>query len=206
MKKGVGKIIGGGLLFLFGIAAPFGLFIPLFFQGDDVVLLAPGSKEITVEKPGRYYLWNNYRAVFEGRSYSSGKELPAGLTFTLAAKEGIGSQAPAPAEQPAGRTLPLHPDGSISASSGSGESVSIGYFEVVTPGSYLLEISGEAPQGVFTFGPTLLGNLPLFVGGLLLAILVSMASLAGAVVLVVLGIVQLACGPRPAPGDGPLGR
>ena len=82
MRRGYKKIIGGGMLFVVGMILPFAIIISIIFQSDDITFRAPGSVEVTIEKPGRYYLYNNYSAVFEGRSYSFDEKLPNGLSFT----------------------------------------------------------------------------------------------------------------------------
>jgi putative Mn2+ efflux pump MntP len=178
MKKGVKKIIGGGLLFAIGVVLPFAFIIPIFFQEDDAILRAPGSVEITIDKPGRYYLWNNYSTVFEGRSYSFDKELPNGLSFSLI-------------EEDSSSTIPMKSDLSISSASGSEKKSSIGYFKLMKPGQYTLSISGNTEERIFSFGESIFGNVVLFIGRIMIGVLLAVAAVVGALVLIVLGIIDL---------------
>ena len=179
MKKGVKKIIGGGVLFLLGMTVPLVIIIPIFFQEDDMILLSPGAVEISVGQTGRYYLWNNYSTVFEGRSYSASKELPDGFLFALT-------------ENSSGQKVPLQTDLSISSECWGHKKSSVGYFEVKNPGQYILDISGNTEDRVFSFGKSVFGNIFLFAGKMILGMLFAFAATVGAIVFIVLGIIDLA--------------
>jgi len=62
MKPEIKTIIGGAILFLFGsFIIPLLFILPLVLgKSDEVQFQVPGMREIAVEKPGRYYLWNDY--------------------------------------------------------------------------------------------------------------------------------------------------
>ncbi|HRQ90897.1 MAG TPA: hypothetical protein PLA50_19055, partial [Bacteroidia bacterium] len=62
MKPGLKTLITGIALFILGgFVIPFLLILPLFLnESTNTQFLVPGSKEVTVEKPGRYYLWNDF--------------------------------------------------------------------------------------------------------------------------------------------------
>lgn len=178
MKKGAKKIIGGGILFVAGMVWPFAFTIPLFFQSDDITFRAPGSIEIFIEEPGRYSLWHNYRTVFEGQSYSFGEGLPHGLSFTLVEKD-------------SGSTIPMESDSTSSSESGNQKKSSIGYYELTTPGQYTLSISGNTEGRIFSFGKSIFDNSLLFLGGIALGILFSIAATTGALLLIIFGIIDL---------------
>ena len=175
MKKGVKKIIGGGILFVIGMILPFAFIIPLVFQTDDITFRAPGSVDVIIEKPGRYYLYNNYSTVFEGRSYSFAEELPHGLSFSLIEKE-------------SGASVPMNSDLSISSEAGSQLKSSIGYFKLIRPGQYTLTVSGNMEDRIFSFGESFFGHR---FKNMILGMLVAFAAAITALVLIVLGIVDL---------------
>jgi hypothetical protein len=194
VKKGVKKIIGGGLLFIFAMLLPFACVIPFFvLEGKDRIFRAPGSIEVSVEKPGRYYLWDNYSTVFEGRSYSFEKELPNGLVFSLIEKE-------------SGSVIPLNADSSVSSDSGNQKKVTVGYFELTRPGTYLLSITGNTETRIFSFGRSLFGHIILIIFGVLFAVTISFAVAIGSFVFIVLGIIELVRESKPAPQECSAGK
>src|ERR1041385_7405172 len=90
MKRGVKTIIAGGVLFVFGV-----LVIPLLLVGslllqksDEVQFKVPGTAEATVEAPGRYYLWNDYDTVYNGKSYHNSETLPGGMDIKITDPDG----------------------------------------------------------------------------------------------------------------------
>lgn len=178
MKKGVKKIIGGGIIFTAGLALPFVILIPLFFQGDAITFRVPGSIELTIEEPGQYYLWHNYNTVFEGQSYSFSKELPHGLSFALVEKN-------------SGLSVPIQSDLSLSTESGSQKNTSIGYYELTHPGQYTLSVTGNTDDRVFSFKKSIFENGLLFFGGAILGMILAFVAGIGALVLIIFGIIDL---------------
>ncbi len=144
MKKHTKQILWGGVLFIAG-----GLLIPLimwcfvFMSIFRTPLLStfliPASIEITIEKEGRYYLWNDYETVFEGKTYSVDKEIPQGIDIQL-----IGMKT--------SEKIAIHPDLSIYFSGFGSCQRSIGYFDITSPGTYLLEITSQTQPRIFSFG------------------------------------------------------
>ncbi|XOF34470.1 MAG: hypothetical protein ACL93V_04015 [Candidatus Electrothrix sp. YB6] len=140
MKRGVKTIIVGVSLFVLGgVVIPLIIIVPLFL-GDSVneQFIVPGSIQVAVKEPGRYYLWNNYQTVFDGRSYNRSEELPDGMNIRFTNAE-------------TGEPFAFIASSSISMSSGSSAKRSIGYIEVQKPCRIALDITGESDQGVFSF-------------------------------------------------------
>ncbi len=144
-RKPIKLLISGIILFVGGIIAytlfTIFLFLPLWtllIYNDYVQFLVPGSVEIEIEDEGRYYLWNDYQTVYEGKTYSKPEEVPDNLIISLKTKDGA-----------------LHYDiigkTSISTSSDSTSRKSIGYFDITVPGDYILEVKGETDPGLFSF-------------------------------------------------------
>jgi len=45
-------------------------------HGHEVQSKVPGTQEVIIEKPGRYYLWNDFRTVYAGKSYDQSEHIP----------------------------------------------------------------------------------------------------------------------------------
>lgn len=145
MEKPIKLLISGITLFVGGIIAytllMIYLYLPLWtllIYNDYIQFLIPGTAEIEIEDEGRYYLWNDYQTVYEGKTYSKPEEVPDNLIISLKTKDGA-----------------LHYDitekNSITSSSGSTYRKSIGYFDITVPGDYILEVKGETEPRVFSF-------------------------------------------------------
>jgi len=143
MKKPKTLLIASIILFVGGIIAYAILMIYLYLPlltflicNDDIQFLIPGSVEI--EDEGRYYLWNDYQTVYEGKTYSMPEEVPDNLIISLKTKDGA-----------------LHYDiigkTSISSSSYPTSKKSIGYFDITVPGDYILKVKGVSKPRVFSF-------------------------------------------------------
>ncbi len=176
MKPGVKTITAGVVLFLVGaIAVPLLVILPLaLMESKDTQFQAPGSVEVTVKEPGRYYLWNDFRTVYQGRSYDRSERIPDGIIFQI--KDANGA--------------PLHfsSDTSITSTSGGSSRKSIGYVRVETPGKLAIEVSGQTDDRVFSFSQSgLLKMFGLIFGGIGLSLLVAFAGVG----LLIWGIVKL---------------
>lgn len=145
MKKLKTLLISGIILFGGGIIAYTLLMIYLYLPlltflifNDDIQFLIPGTVEIEIEDEGRYFLWNDYKTVYEGKTYSMPEEVPDNLIISMKTKDGA-----------------LHYDiigkTSISSSSFPTSKKSIGYFDITVPGDYILEVKGESKPRVFSF-------------------------------------------------------
>lgn len=130
-------------LALAGIAASALLVIHIVTQIDgDARFLAPGSHALTVEKPGTQVIWNDYRTVFEGRSYDLPERLPDGLRIRVT-------------EAATGKAVDVAPSRSASSKTSEAERVSIASFEAEAPGRYTITIEGDFPPRVFSVGPSI---------------------------------------------------
>jgi hypothetical protein len=157
MKPGIKSIAAGAVLFLLGaFVFPLLVILPLFLgESNEVRFRVPGSVAASVEKPGRYYLWNDFRTVYEGRSYNRSEGIPDGIEIRVHDAEG--------------QSLEFVGDKSISSSSGSSSRNSIGYVQVGSPGQLKIEVSGGNEDRIFSFSQS--GLLKMFglilVGGFL---------------------------------------
>lgn len=158
MKKGLKTLIAGIAIFLTGAVALPAFFVFTLLSGGMAgqQFIAPGSAEIQIEKPGRYYLWNDYQTVYDGTTYNDSLTVPGGLTIRFS--------------DASGQPLPLNADTSMSINIGSSSKNSIGFIEVTTPGSVAVSVSGEVESRVFSVSAfSLAGFARMILSGLALA-------------------------------------
>ncbi len=184
MKPGLKQIIAGVILLGIGaICVPLMIVLTLVRDSMDLVEFeVPGSAMAFIETPGRYYLWHDYRTVYESRTYNSPVELPDGLTIEITGNGGA--------------LLDFVSAPNTSFSSNGRARQSIGYVELTEAGQVTLNVSGEADPRIFSFSPFSLGRFAgLIVKGVLIAGAAALASLG----LIIWGIVKLANAPRKSP-------
>ncbi|MHC4292486.1 MAG: hypothetical protein ACYSTR_09780 [Planctomycetota bacterium] len=181
MKKHTKQIISGVVLFILG-----GMIIPVIF----VVLVftsllndkpltkftIPGQAIVTIEKQGRYYLWNDVHTVFEGKSYPATGEFPEGLEITLI-------------ENQDGGPVVFVSDTSITSLSSDSHKNSIGYFEVDKPGVYILNVFGETELRVCSFGRSFFNTKSILI--CLTVGFLEMLMGVGGFIFIVIGIINL---------------
>jgi hypothetical protein len=177
MKPGIKKIITGGVIFFVGaFVIPLSFVLPLILHHEqESQFKAPGNTEITVTKPGRYYLWNDFRTIYDGKSYDRSENIPDGLDIRI--------------QDADGHQLQFVSDGSISSSSSTSAKKSIGYVEVERAGKVTINVRGGSENRIFSFSQSgLLMMFGLVLGGAGLAIVVSAAGIG----LIIWGIVTRA--------------
>ena len=181
MKKHTKKLITGVVLFVIGgLIAPsvitLLLFLHLLNEKPLAQFLIPTEVKITIEKEGKYYVWNDHHTIFRGKTYAFSEEMPNNLEISLH-------------EENNKKTIEFHGYSSISSMTGNSSKSSIGYFEVSKPGVYTLIISGETIPRVFSFGKSFF-NLKIFLcyfGTICSSVLIAI----GGIIFVVIGIVEL---------------
>lgn len=176
LKSGIKTIITGAVIFTVGaFIVPLLFILPVILgHKHEAQFKAPGGIEVAAEKPGRYYLWNDFQTVYEGKSYDRSESIPDGLEIRIRDAEG--------------HRLQFVSDASISASSGSSAKKSIGYVEVEHPGKVTVQVTGGSEERIFSFSqPELLRIIGLILGGFGLSVIVAVAGLG----LIIWGIVKL---------------
>ncbi|HEY4414965.1 MAG TPA: hypothetical protein VGO57_04655 [Verrucomicrobiae bacterium] len=176
MKRGIKTIIGGAGLFLFGaFVVPLLFILPLILgKSDETQFKVPGTREVTVKKPGRYYLWNDYQVVFDGKSYDRSKNIPDGMEIHV--------------QDVSGAPLTLISSTSITISDNGSAQNSIGYVEIKNAGPVKITVTGGGEDRIFSFKPSaMLKVFSLILGGLGVAGLVTIAGLAT----IIWGVVKL---------------
>ena len=140
MKKGVKTMLAGGLLLVSAIAIPVMIMVPsLSSEGPSgEQFRVPGVGVLEVDAPGRYYLWHDYKASFEGERYSSGNRKAEGAN--IAVKRG------------GGELMNFVVDESTSFSLGNRSSQSLGYIDATEIGPVIFEVSGLSEELIFSAG------------------------------------------------------
>lgn len=164
MKAGIKLIITGFVLFVLGgFVMPLLFLIPLFFDGSkDIQFKVPGAIQATINKPGRYYIWNNFQTMYKGKSYNRSERIPDGLEVKIRDSEG--------------KPLDLVCDSSMFSSVMNNSKRSIGYFEAKNAGRVNIEVSGGSDEMIFLFSPSnQLKILILLVGGFVFSTIVAFA-------------------------------
>ena len=181
MKKHTRQITSGVILFILGgiiIPTAFGITIVVHVLKEKPLaqFVVPGQATVTIEKPGRYYLWNDYQTTFEGTTYSTSTDFPGGLDISLL-------------ENQTGKKRSFKTNVSISSSTPDSAKNSIGYFEVDQPATYILSVFGNTQPRVCSFGTSIF-NLKNVLAFLICSVFSIVIAIIG-VVRVIVGLANL---------------
>jgi len=130
----------GMLLIIGAVVAAVGLIVPVVMGLEPHPQFEiPGRTEVKVEDAGRYYIWNDYSAVFEGVTYNQSADLPGGITIEIT-------------DLHSGEALPLREGPNQSMSVGDTSRKSIGYVDVPEATTLLVDVPQSPEKRVFSFG------------------------------------------------------
>ena len=176
MKAGIKPIIAGGVLFFLGAFVPMAVFLPILINGDpsEEIFKVPGVAKVSVDDPGRYYLWNAHQIVFEGKSYNSTKSIPDGMEIIISNED-------------TSERFDLVSHSSMTSTRGTELKNSIGYFDVKSAGSLLIEITGGNEQRVFSFSKSPFVYIKTFIVVTVLSAIIGLSGLG----FILCGIVKL---------------
>ncbi len=125
--------------------------------------LVPGKHAFDVELPGKHFIWNDHRTVFQGRTYDLPERLPDGLRIIVT-------------ETASGKPLEVSSSRGASSKTGEAERVSIASFEVAAPGRHEIVVEGGFEPRVFSIGPNILPQLFMTIAGVLGAVLLAITA------------------------------
>ena len=179
MKTGIKTIITGAVLFIVGaFVIPLAVVLPIVIglsNSDEKQFIIPGDTQTTIEKPGRYYLWNDHQTIFKGKSYNRSESIPDGIEIKITNVE-------------TGKLFDFVSDASMSSTSGNSSKNTIGYIEVSSPCTVDIKITGGEEERVFSLSESnLLKMIGIILGGSVLAIILGFAGFG----IAVWGIVKL---------------
>ena len=177
MKTGIILIVIGADLFLLAaFVLPLACIIPLLHQDSaDHTFLVPGTAQLTVQEPGRYYLWNKYQSIYQGQNYQRSRTLPDGITIEIR-------------NRTTGQPLEFISDTSTSSTIGNSAKNSIGYVKIETPTDLEIEVAGTTEERVFSFSPSNLTTIFATIAG---TCCLSTIFILAAITLIIIGIVKL---------------
>ncbi len=177
MKAGIKPIIAGGILFITAVFAIPLIIVILFVSGrpDETQFIVPGHAEVVVEEPGRYYLWHDYRTVYEGKSYNHPEGIPSGFEFDIM-------------DAHSGESFKFHEDLSVSSTDTHGAKKSIGYVNVQGPAAVMIDVTGPNEPRIFSFCEFDFMSVFTFIfGGVIIALILGFTSIG----LIIWGVFKL---------------
>lgn len=152
------KIVFGIVVFVLGaIVIPMAMIIgAVLNQPAAKQFKVPGTARVSIEEPGRYYLWNDFQTVYEGKSYELSERLPGGVEITIR-------------DVDTGEEFDFVSSLTTSSSTPSSSKNSIGYIEVQNDTEISIEVAGLDNERVLSFSKTFVPRLVAMVlaGGLL---------------------------------------
>ncbi|HMJ89317.1 MAG TPA: hypothetical protein VK530_05855 [Candidatus Acidoferrum sp.] len=169
ISPGVGWYWLAAALICGGLLAPVAIFLPLFRSGPLIQFAVPGTNAVAL-KAGEYVLWHDHTTVFQGTTYASPSNLPAGVMTRML------SQAD-------GKFIPMSSGFTSTLSSGNSARRSVGKFSVSTAGDYVIEVSGQFAPQVFSLRPAQFSKV--FGGILVLLFVESVAWIGGPLIILV---------------------
>jgi len=186
MKRGVKRIVVGSLVMLGAVILAVAIIVPTVLSiKPQPQFLIPGQAEFPVDEPGRYFLWNDYETVFDGRVFNQSEDLPDGIEIRVQ-------------DAKTGEPVTLKHGINQTMTTGSTAKKSIGYINVTDPATVLIEVPSSPEERVFSFGRTdvfrLIGGIFAAIGGGLVLGFVGIG-------LVIWGIIAFATN-RAAPAGG----
>lgn len=176
MEKGLKTLIAGIVLFVVGaVIVPLAFVLPVILNdSDEQQFIIPGNTEVAIGKPGRYYLWNDFLTVFNGKSYNRSDSIPDGLEIAITNEDG--------------EVLNFVSDTSTSLSSGRSSKNSIGFIEVSAPSRLTVSVLGGSEERVFSFSES---DMMKMLGRIFVGSAVSMVLALAGVGISIWGIVKL---------------
>lgn len=141
-----------GATALASVASVAGLVAWAFVSYDEgTQFLAPGRQVLELGS-GRHVVWNDYRTIFQGRTFDASRTLPSGVEITVA-------------EAGSGRPVAVRRAGNTTFTSANTERAAVVEFEIAQPGRYAIAIRGNFPPRVFSVGPDMVRILLLAIFG-----------------------------------------
>ena len=162
MKPGVKSILLGIFLLITGmIILPVAIMLSfVFVDTHEQYFEVPGSSKLTIDEPGRYYLWNNYKLFHEGKTYNQSVDLPNGLTIEAKGTAG---------------DYEIHSSTNISFNSGSDSSQSIAYIDIEESDTVEITVKNLDETRMFSISkPGILDRFGKFLAFIILIVLIDL--------------------------------
>ncbi len=140
MKRGSKRIILGLALLIGGGTVGVMTFSRLY-RGDalDPLHAATGEFQVSVDQPGRYYIWDHTLTHHEGETIRQQDDFPEGVSFAFL--------------NSGGQPLDFQPDTGESWSIGNHVKASVGYVDITKPGNITAVVKGGNGERLVSFSP-----------------------------------------------------
>lgn len=107
-------------------------------ESSQVQYKVPASFQVETKEPDRYYVWNNYRTIFDGQSFKCDAKLPTG--FEISVQDSNGTPLEFVKYYTSGWNVGNH------------EMTSVGYVDVEVAGQIRIDVDGPVNEArVFSF-------------------------------------------------------
>jgi uncharacterized membrane protein len=147
-----------------GVAAMVLLVLNLLSKMDaGEQFVVPGSHSFVVQEPGKHLVWNDFRTIFQGRTYDVPERLPDGLRIRVT-------------EAVSGHSVEVSSSRGASSNTAEAERVSIASFDAPAPGRYEIVVDGTFDPRVFSVGPNILSQLFMTILAAVMAILTGLTA------------------------------
>jgi len=83
MKTGIKTIVAGFSLFVIVVLIILLAITLSHVDSTEKQFKVPGKTQVVIEKPGRYYLRNDYQTLFEGKNYDRAQIIPDGIEIRI---------------------------------------------------------------------------------------------------------------------------
>ena len=175
MNKAKKMIVTGIIILVVGASLVPVIIVPIFLErSDSVQFVIPGQVEFETKNEGRYYLWNDFRTIYEGQTYNNSSQLPNGLKIKL---EDLDKN----------QKVNLVNSGGMTFTTNGKSSQSIGYIDVKPKTKLLISVQGECSPQVFSFSQSvILEKIAFIIGMALLACLMSIIGF----IIIILGVIK----------------
>ena len=140
-RRGGKRLLVGVVLLLTGAALFVSTFASLNRGGAiDQQNRAQGKITVGLSEPGRYYVWDHYRTVFEGERIEHRSDFPDGITIQASMSTGI--------------PVDFRPDSKRSWSIGNHAKRSVGYLDLREPGDVIVDVHGGVGDRILSISNT----------------------------------------------------
>ncbi|MDC0325682.1 hypothetical protein OAM01_02885 [bacterium] len=169
MKRGSRRILVGFLMIVVAVVLLIASFSSLYTgKALDNQFPASGSIQVSTHGSDRFYVWNHYVTLFEGKRLRHSSKFPGDVHITV--------------KDSSDQELEFISDTSQSWSIGNHAKQSVGYIDSTGPTELTLHITGGDGGRVLSFGKAdMKGELKRKLGGFAVALIVGVFGLIGGV-------------------------
>ena len=173
-KPSLWWLLLAAIVFVVGTGGGAGLLIwQIIDLPEGRTFLVPSTQTFTIDRPGKYMLWHDYKITFQGKVYNKPKDLPDQTTIVLENKQ-------------TGEKAPMTESWASAVISGGHEKTSVQSYRIEQVGTYVLSVTGFDDERVFSFQRSYVKGL---IGAILACIVLILIGWLGAPAIILLILV-----------------